>query len=295
MTSSVSATPSPTWARAHAETVYIRLQLKFQAGGKVDSRYLSYLDPNHPLLLEFEAKAFGTFRHCVIVGSLAARAAKAEGINANPDLARAIGYYHDVEKMNHPHLFIETRAGIRGGPDPVSEADFQRILAHPRESRRILEEHRFPAEVFEAVEQHHGNMLSGVKLSSEAEASMTINQRHYPGPIPNSLESAIVMLADKAQATFERLSQLPGWQPYPSRDFIRGVVTSIGLSARETGQFENISLPLELQQMIEGKIMWALFKYYNELPLDGEALTSAVIASSGTPHQVTPQGSKVRK
>lgn len=62
------------------------------------------------------------------------------------------------------------------------------------------------------------------------------------------------------------------------------------MGQRDAGQFDNIHFPLELQQIIEGKIMWGLFKYFNELPLDGRPITAEVIADSGSPHSITPPG-----
>ncbi|MFQ5524614.1 MAG: HDIG domain-containing metalloprotein, partial [Acidimicrobiia bacterium] len=73
-------------------------------------RLLDLTDRNHEALQLLQEEAFGTFNHSLMVGTLADAAARA--IGANPLLARAMAYYHDLGKTENPAYFIENQFGI---------------------------------------------------------------------------------------------------------------------------------------------------------------------------------------
>jgi putative nucleotidyltransferase with HDIG domain len=245
----------------HAEIMFTKIKTKKSA----DQRYIPYLDPDHPLLLELQEKSFGTYRHSIMVGSMAATSA--QKIGANADLARAIGYYHDVGKIDHPDIFSESLSGRRRGPTrPVDLAGLNIILRHAQASRRMLEERGFPDEMCIAVEQHHGTLRTRVQLSPGIAGTIQPDQLFYAGPVPSFRESALVLFADRSQAMFEKMKESnDSWHSFPSKNFIRGFVEPVGLGLWEAGQFAGSGLTSEEYQIVKGNLTWWLFKFYNGL------------------------------
>ncbi|MHC4915483.1 MAG: HDIG domain-containing metalloprotein, partial [Planctomycetota bacterium] len=66
---------------------------------------LELCDQNHPLLKALFLNAPGSHQHSMIVGILSESAA--EAIDADPLLARAGSYYHDIGKIARPEYFVE--------------------------------------------------------------------------------------------------------------------------------------------------------------------------------------------
>lgn len=263
----LSAAHPNVWARMHATAVYKMLQARTLAKpAKVDRRYLPYLDPDHPLLKELEVKAYGTFQHVVKVGSIAAAAAFR--VNGNPDLARIIGYYHDIGKLSNPQLFLESRP--RGQSREIACLDdLRKIMGHPLESRRLLELSGFPPEVCLAVGQHHGNVQTRVRLTPEVAALVTEADLQYAGPIPGTIEAAIVMYADNTEAVCEKMRGRGGWPEHPTLDFITGIATTIGIELRDGRQFADGIIPQIKQTAVGNYIAWWLYRYYNGLNVLG--------------------------
>jgi hypothetical protein len=261
-------TVSASWSTRHIREVYVGLRQKFFKGGKVDEKYLRFLRPNQPLLLRFAEQAFGTFRHCVIVGSMAA--ASAAKIGANPDFTRVVGYLHDLGKILDPALYPECVSGIRSRARAISTlGTLQTILDHPRASKVIAAQYGLPAEVCEALSEHHGTIRTRLRIAAGLMAAISEDQLHYPGPLPSTKETMIVMLADSSQAAFGRIRHKKGWPARPTREDIRQVVNRVGKELRGEGQFENSGFDLAEQAEVEEGIIWWLFRFYNDLQLFG--------------------------
>lgn len=244
--------------------MYDRLLQKIKAGTPVDVRYLRFLKPDYALLLDLKKAMPGTYRHCVMVGSMAASAAAK--IGANPDLTRCMAYYHDIGKIYNPDLYMEANTGARGLMKELkSEEELRLILAHPGNSGQILIQHGFPSEVCAAVAEHHGNIRTRLKVSPEVRQQLLPGELHYPGPRPRSKESAIVMLADSVEAVLNRLRLSQEWPVNPSREFIREVIQTVGAELRAESQFSDAPFNLEEQQTVAGSIMWWMYRFYHKL------------------------------
>ena len=252
------------WAGWHVGRVYQRLMQKIRAGQPVDQKYLRFLSPKSPLLARLKNDMPGTHLHSVRVGSMSASSALE--IGANPDLTRAIAYHHDIGKTVEPELYFEAQTG---GPARRIEIgcveDLQTILSHPADSRRILINEGFPPEVCAAVLEHHGTIHTRVKILPEVERQLRPGQLHYPGPKPRSKESAIVMLADSCERALNTMSLQPDWPSEPTRELILGVIERVGRELRSEGQFTDSSFSEHDQKTITGKMMWWMFRFYNNL------------------------------
>jgi len=157
---------------------------------------------SHPLLRQLQEKAPGSFHHSVIVGNLGERAADLVG--ADPLLVRVGCYFHDIGKIGRPGLYIENQT--EGGENPhdrLSPIESARYVSdHVRYGLEITARHRVPQKVRAFVPEHHGTRLVTYFYRKASEADPGINPENfrYPGPKPQSKETAIVMLADSTEA-----------------------------------------------------------------------------------------------
>jgi cyclic-di-AMP phosphodiesterase PgpH len=171
--------------------------------------------PNRPLLKRLATEAPGTFQHTLFVATLAEAAAKK--LACNVELVRAGTLYHDVGKMHDPLGFIENQMG---GPnkhdteidDPWKSAKL--IKKHVSEGLVMARKHRLPTAIQAFIPEHQGTMQIAYfyhKATQMAQENPTIivdeEYFRYEGPIPQSRETAIVMLADSCEAALRSLKE----------------------------------------------------------------------------------------
>jgi putative nucleotidyltransferase with HDIG domain len=172
---------------------------------------------SHPLLRQLQEKAPGTFHHSVIVGNLAERAADLVG--ADPLLVRAGCYFHDIGKIAKPSYYIENQSEGENPHDRLQAHVSARLVAeHVRLGLELASKHRVPARVRAFIPEHHGTRLVTFFYRKAAESDPTIDpdKFRYPGPKPQTRETAIVMLADSVEAvvraskdrSYEKIDQL---------------------------------------------------------------------------------------
>ncbi len=175
-------------------------------------RLAELANPNRPMLKRLAAQAPGTFQHTLFVATLAESAAKALG--ANVELVRAGTLYHDIGKMHDPQGFIENQMG---GPnkhdqidDPWKSAEI--IKKHVSEGLVMANRCRLPKAIREFIPEHQGTMLIAyfyyqALQRAKEDPSLEVNESdfRYPGPIPQSRETGIVMLADSCEAALRSL------------------------------------------------------------------------------------------
>ncbi|MBN2767400.1 MAG: HDIG domain-containing protein [Paludibacteraceae bacterium] len=158
---------------------------------------------NSDLMMKFAETAPGTFQHTLQVSNLATEAAKK--IGANSLLVRTGALYHDIGKMKNPHYFIENQLG---GPNPLAEMDFEAasriIIDHVNAGVEIARKNHLPEQIINFITTHHGLGKTKYFYNSfiNANPGVTPNVAAYcyPGPLPNSKETAILMMADAVEA-----------------------------------------------------------------------------------------------
>ena len=156
---------------------------------------------NAPLLRQLQDEAPGTFHHSIIVGNLAERAA--DLIGADPLLVRVGCYYHDLGKIAQPGYYIENQLAGDNPHDGMDPKESARIIAqHVTAGLELAERHNLPARVRDFIPEHHGTRLVAYfyRLASQQDPNVDPSFFRYPGPKPQSRETAIVMLADSTEA-----------------------------------------------------------------------------------------------
>ncbi len=163
-------------------------------------------DQNQPLLKDLQLKAPGTYNHSAMVAYLCEAAA--EAIGANPLLAKVGAIYHDVGKLKRPMFFVENQSsyGIEN-PHNNCSPKFSKMLitAHPKDGVELVKDNGLPAIINNFILQHHGTGLVSYfykqAVAQEGVENVPEEQFRYPGPKPNSKETAILMIADAVEST----------------------------------------------------------------------------------------------
>ncbi len=217
--------------------------LEYLFGVTTDIKLLELSNLNHPLLHEMLISAPGSHQHSMVVGSLAEEAAKS--VNANYLLARVGSYYHDIGKIPKSEYFIENVMGGINKHDKLNPSMSSLILtSHVKDGVELAKKYKLQPALVDFILEHHGTDLIRYfyKRAKEKEfpeiESIKEEYFRYPGPKPQSKETAIVMLADSVEAASRTLTD-----PTPSR--LKGLVEKIINDKFIDGQLEECNLTLK--------------------------------------------------
>ena len=175
-----------------------------------DVTLMELSDTNSVLLRELASKAPGTFQHSLQVADLAEEVIRQ--IGGNVLLVRAGALYHDIGKTDMPVYFIENQAT---GYNPHDELDFEEsagiIISHVIKGIEKAKKHRLPDLLIDFIRTHHGTTTTGFFFRqykiSYPEGMASEKDFQYPGPIPFSKETAVLMMADSVEASARALKQ----------------------------------------------------------------------------------------
>lgn len=203
-------------------------------------RLLELSNPNHPLLRKLLMEAPGSYHHSILVGNLAEAAA--EVIDADPLLVRVGAQYHDIGKTKRPYFFVENQFGGENPHDKISPTlSTLIIISHVKDGVELAKEYQLPPVIIDFIKEHHGTDLVKYfyqKAMENAQGEPVDEQDfRYPGPKPQSKETAVVMLADAVEAAVRSLGR-----PTPGR--IEGLVRRLIKERLESGQLDESNLTL---------------------------------------------------
>ncbi|MEJ2101769.1 MAG: HDIG domain-containing protein [Desulfobacterales bacterium] len=197
-----------------------------------------YTDLQRPLMKKLLKEAPGTYQHSMTVAYLAQSVG--EAIGANLLLLRVGAYYHDIGKMETPKNFIENQYNSENPHDlldPWESAEL--IINHVKNGFKIAMESRLPKAVVDLILQHHGSQLIEYfyNLAAKDHISATLDREdfRYPGPRPQSIEAAILMIVDAAEAASRSMQD-------PSRSKFEKMIQLIIVKRINDGQFANCDL-----------------------------------------------------
>lgn len=188
---------------------------------------LELTDFNHPLLRRLQIEAPGTYHHSIMVANLAERAASE--IGANSLVCRATSLYHDIGKLIKPEYFVENQAGL-SNPHLERNPSMSALVikSHVKEGVALAEQYKLPKIIIDVIEQHHGTTMikyfydkalrqirqthlpfANNVISDEIDEGEVEESRfRYDGPLPKSLESMVVSLADSIEAASRSLKKV---------------------------------------------------------------------------------------
>ena len=233
-------------------------------------RLLDLTDRNHEALQLLQEKAFGTFNHSLMVGTLASSAAKA--IGANNLLARAAAYYHDLGKTENPGFFIENQFGAINPHDEMApEESAEVIRQHVVDGMKLASRYQIPSSVSEGILTHHGTGIMRFfydkALGLYGEENVEVDQYRHVGEKPRSKEMAIVMLADGIEGACRAAFQVnhgEGAPPEPTLQAIGAVIDGIIREKMSDYQLTEASLTLSELQAIRNAFVEAMAGHYHQ-------------------------------
>ncbi|MEI8137843.1 MAG: HDIG domain-containing metalloprotein, partial [Bacteroidota bacterium] len=173
-----------------------------------DFKLLELCDLNQPLLRQLSQDVPGTFQHSLQVANLAEEAIYY--IGGNTLLVRTGAMYHDIGKIQNPNFFTENQAkgySPHQEMEPLESAKI--IIHHVIAGVELAKANKLPEQIIDFIRTHHGTtsvgyFLSLMKLQSGNKLSNE-NDFKYPGPIPFSKETAVLMMADGVEAASRSL------------------------------------------------------------------------------------------
>jgi len=222
-----------------------------------DVSLLELSDTNSKLLKELSNKAPGTFHHSLNVANLAEAAANEIGANAM--LVRVGALYHDIGKMSGPTYFTENQANSINTLDELEPKESAKIIIdHVILGIEIARKNNLPDRVIDFIRTHHGTSLVYYFYKKENDRNGEANESdfRYPGPIPFSKETAILMMADSVEAASKSLKE-------PTATKIENFVENIINKQMEQGQFLNANITFKEIQLIKKVLKKKLNNIYH--------------------------------
>ena len=233
--------PTTSFGVMYALTVLFNLATPF--------KLMDLSQPSKPLLQRLLREAPGTYQHSLQVANLAEQAA--EAIGADTQMTHVAALYHDIGKMSNPFFFTENQQHIHNPhdalDDPYRSADI--IINHVIEGDQIAKKYNLPNRIREFIREHHGTtqvfvFYQRALTGAGDDAGVDPADFSYPGPVPQSRETAIMMMADSCESAIRAV------KPQSSQD-IADLVHGIIEDKRNKGQLDASTLTLNDLRKIE--------------------------------------------
>jgi len=224
-----------------------------------DVTLIELSNTNQPLLRKLAEEAPGTFQHSLQIANLAE--AVIHRIGGNPFLAYAGALYHDIGKTNQPVYFIENQST---GMSPHSDMDYKEsakvIIDHVTYGEKLARKHKLPEVLIDFITTHHGTMQAKyfytLYKNENSEAATDAKDFTYPGPKPQSRETAVVMIIDGIEAATRALTE-------KNPETIRGVINKLIQQKIDDGQLDHAALTLMEITMIRETLLEKLLNVYH--------------------------------
>ena len=226
-------------------------------GITTDIQLLEYSDLNNEVLSKLAIEIPATYAHSLMLGQIAEAAADA--IGANGLLARVCAYYHDIGKLRRPEYFSENQNGYNIHDDLSPRTSARAIAAHVTYGLEMAREYHLPKPIMAGISEHHGTSLISFFFQQAIEHHMRDDVREedfrYPGPKPQSRETAILMICDAAESGVRSIKN-------PNEDRVRDFVEKIVMGRSSDHQFDECGLTLKdlnrIKEVVAKRIASAL-------------------------------------
>jgi len=214
---------------------------------------------DRPLLRELARKAPGTFNHSMTMGTIAEAAA--EQIGANALLARVGAYYHDIGKTIAPQGFVENQMNNQNVHENLPPEESAAIIVkHVNEGIELAKQNKLPQELIDFIPMHHGTTTSTYFYEKAkqlyGEENVKISDYKYPGPKPNTKETAIVMLADGCESAVRSISD-------PDAQKVENMINNIFNSRLKEGQLDEAPLTFKDVTMMKESFLSILISQHH--------------------------------
>jgi putative nucleotidyltransferase with HDIG domain len=224
-------------------------------------KLLELSNPNQVLLKKLLVEAPGTYHHSIMVANLAEAAA--EEVGGNQVLARVASYYHDIGKVRRPYFFKENQFGEENPHDKMTpNLSALVVISHINDGLELAQEYRLPKTIQDIISEHHGTTLAKyfyITMKNSCTSPDEIKEENfkYPGPIPSTKESAIIMLADSVEAAVRSINE-------PTKGKIEEMVNNIIKARLNEGQLDNCDITFKDLSKIREAFLNTLSGIYHQ-------------------------------
>ncbi|MEO0639206.1 MAG: HDIG domain-containing metalloprotein [Bacteroidota bacterium] len=228
-----------------------------------DLTYLELLDTNHPLLQELARKAPGTFQHSLQVANIAE--ATIQEVGGNTLLTHVGALYHDIGKMANARYFIENMSEEDKIKNPHSTINCDQsaeiIIGHVKAGMELAQKYHLPAEIIRFIETHHGTtrveyFYRQYLKENQCQEPTAEDLFRYPGPLPFSKETAVLMMSDSIEAACRSLTN-----PQPEK--LKELIDSIIDHKIKDQQLENSNLTFKDISIIRRSLKKQIMSIYH--------------------------------
>ncbi|SHJ50823.1 HD family phosphohydrolase [Thermoclostridium caenicola] len=224
-------------------------------------KLLELADPNHPLLKRLLMEAPGTYHHSLMVGNLAEVATRE--IGGNSLLARVGAYFHDIGKLRRPTFFKENQMDENPHDRLTPSISSRIITSHTKDGEELALKYKLPKVIRDMIVQHHGTTLMvyfyHMATQNGNAEDLQESDFRYDGPLPDTREAAVVMLADSVEAAVRAMSN-------KTQAKIEGLVRKIIKDKLDDGQLDRCDLTLKDLTTIAESFMKVLSGIFHERP-----------------------------
>ena len=248
-----------------------------------DIQLLEYSDLNNEVLGRMAIEMPATYAHCLMLGQLAEAAA--ESVGANGLLARVCAYYHDIGKIRRPEYFSENQTGRNIHDELPPRLSARAIASHVACGVDLAREYHLPKPIIDGIREHHGtNLISFFyqqALEQKKHDDVRLDDFRYPGPKPQSRETAILMICDAVESGVRSIKN-------PNEDRVRDFIDKIIASRSADRQFDECDLTLKdldtIKKAITRRMVTALHTRisYPERKPSGQPTGNVVPMSGGS-------------
>ena len=206
-------------------------------GFVTDLSLLELSNTNSPLLRKLASEAPGTFQHVMQVADLCEEVIY--NIGGNALLVRTGAMYHDIGKTRNPYYFIENQNGKYNPHDDVSNVESaQIIIGHVIDGIEICRQYHIPEQIIDFVRTHHGTRRTEYFYQMELRENpegVDESEFTYPGPVPFSKETAVLMMCDAVEAASRSMND-------KTEESLNKLVDNIIDGQMKANQFDNTNI-----------------------------------------------------
>ncbi|MBQ9403884.1 MAG: HDIG domain-containing protein [Synergistaceae bacterium] len=231
-------------------------------------REVSY--PSSPLLRDLQRNAPGTYQHCLTIATLIEAVGIELGMDVN--LLRAGAYYHDIGKLRKPHFFVENQGGGVNTHDEMSPTlSSMTIISHVRDGLELAWEARLPKRIRDFIAEHHGTTCTRYFYNKAIAMNEKVEWEAfcYPGPKPQSRETALLMITDSVEAAVraanirELEADDSNREKGKSAKTIRNIVNQVVQSKMNEGQLDEVNFTMKDLTLVKETLINVLISMYH--------------------------------
>ena len=222
--------------------------------------------PSSPLLRDLQRQAPGTYQHCLTIATLIEAVGMELGMDVN--LLRAGAYYHDIGKLRRPQFFVENQGGGTNAHDEMSPMlSSITIISHVKDGLELAWEARLPKRIRDFIAEHHGTTCTFYFYRKALAEGENVDKAdfQYPGPAPQSRETALLMITDSVEAAVRaaNIREVAAEDPYKGHATIERIVNQVVASKIAENQFDDVNFTQKDLAVIKRTLISVLTSMYH--------------------------------